>query len=145
MIRDFIAGDQEAFLSMAGKFYSSDAVAQSIDPAYFEITFNTAIDKSPFVRGLMIEEGTTPVGYAILSFTYSNEAGGSVVQIEEVFIEDGHRGKGLGRKFFAFLESEYPTAKRFRLEVSPNNVEAQALYQKLGFKILDYVQMVRDS
>ena len=33
---------------------------------------------------------------------------------------------------------------RFRLEVEPSNRRAQALYERLGFEVLPYTQMVRD-
>jgi ribosomal protein S18 acetylase RimI-like enzyme len=43
-----------------------------------------------------------------------------------------------------FMEQEYPSAKRFRLEVSKENTRAIELYRKLGYEVLEYVQMVKD-
>jgi len=144
MFRDIVLSDKEVFLAMAGKFYSSSAVSHPIDPKNFENIFSLAMNKSPFVRILIIENDETPVGYAQLSFTYSMEAGGMVALIEDVFIDEAHRGGGHGGKLMQFLESEYPTFKRFRLEVMKENKKAINLFEKSGYKLLDYVQMVKD-
>ena len=85
MIRDLRSDDRNAFLSMVKDFYSSDAVAHSVDPQNFEATFAAAMEKSPFLRALMMEEKGKPAGYALLSFTYSNEAGGLVVEYYKRF------------------------------------------------------------
>lgn len=144
MIRDLLPDDREVFLSMAEKFYSSTAVAYSVDSQNFRTTFDVAMSKSPFIRLLIIEEEGTPVGYALLSFTYSNEAGGIVVLVEELYIGEAYRNKGFGSRFFEFLELEYPLAKRFRLEVRGDNKKAIELYNRLGYNVFNYVQMVKD-
>lgn len=143
-MRDLLPGDRKIFLSMVKSFYLSAAVAHNVDSRNFEKTFEAALSQSPFIRIFIIEDQGVPAGYAILSFTYSNEAGGMVVLIEELYISETYRGKGLGRKFFEFLEQEYPLAKRFRLEVTKTNQKAMALYDGLGYDVLDYVQMVKD-
>ncbi|MEL7625209.1 MAG: GNAT family N-acetyltransferase [Clostridiales bacterium] len=144
MIRDLLPKDKELFIAMAKEFYASAAVAHNVDVRNFAITFNAAMANSPFIRALIIEAEQKPAGYALLSFTYSNEAGGMVVLIEELYINKALRGKGLASEFFNFLEQEYPLAKRFRLEVRQDNKKAISLYQKLGYQSLDYVQMIKD-
>lgn len=144
MIRDVAEQDRNVFLSMMKQFYSSDAVAHPVNARNFRKTFDALMRKSPFMRAFVIEDEGEPAGYALLSFTYSNEAGGMIVWIEELYIEKTHRGKGFARGFFAFLWREYPLAKRFRLEVREDNQRAMALYRKLGYGILGYAQMVKD-
>jgi GNAT superfamily N-acetyltransferase len=144
MIRDAVPSDKSAFLSMVGEFYSSSAVMKPIDPQNFEATFAAAMDKSPFIRILIVEDDRQPIGYALISLTYSNEAGGMVVLIEEVQIDKAFRGGGHGSKLFSFLEQEYPHARRFRLEVDAKNTKAIDLYIRLGYKVFDYVQMVKE-
>ncbi|MDR1679712.1 MAG: GNAT family N-acetyltransferase [Prevotellaceae bacterium] len=143
MFRDIKPSDKEPFLAMGQEFFSSTAVAHTIDPQHFVRTFDEAIGHNPYLRILIIEIDNRIVGYAQLSFTYSNEAGGMVVLIEEVYIDESQRGKGIGKKLFEFIEKEYPSAGRFRLEVARNNQRAIDLYQHLGYKVLDYLQMVK--
>lgn len=144
MIRDFISKDRELFLTMVKIFYSSSAVAHNVDTQNFEITFQEAMNNSPFVRALMFLDGDTPAGYALLSFTYSNEVGGMVVLVEEVYVSEEHRGRGIAGEFFQFLETEYPDARRFRLEVTKSNTRAIELYRRLGYEPFEYMQMVKD-
>ncbi|MDR1133696.1 MAG: GNAT family N-acetyltransferase, partial [Synergistaceae bacterium] len=134
MIRDPLSGDRDTFLTMARDFYASGATAHPVDPKNFAATFAAAMEGSPFVRLLMIEDEEKPIGYALLSFTYSNEMGGMVVWIEELYITQTHRSKSYGRKVFQFVEQAYPSARRFRLEVRSDNERAVALYARLGYK-----------
>lgn len=145
MFRDAVYGDREIFLEMAGEFYSSGAVLKPVNPENFVATFNAAMEKSPFMRLIIIEVDGGIIGYILLSFTFSNEAGGTVVWIEEIYIDKAHRRKGIGSGIFSYLEREYPDAKRFRLEVEPGNEGAMRLYGKLGYEVLGYIQLVKDS
>jgi len=145
MIRDITQEDRATFLEMADAFYSSDAVAHKIERHLLETTFDTALNKSPFIRALIIEDDEKPVGFALLAFSYATEVGGLVVLLEDIYISEACRGKGLGSKFMQFVEKEYPSAKRYRLEVSKDNKGAIDLYGRVGYKALDYVQMVKDK
>jgi GNAT superfamily N-acetyltransferase len=140
IIRDVSSGDRAAYLDMVSKFYSSSAVDHTVETSVLEKTFDEALSKSPYVRVLMIGD----CGFANLSFTFSTEVGGLVVLLEDLFIDDSQRGKGLGSKFMTFMEEEYPQARRFRLEVTKDNTGAIELYKKLGFKMINYAQMVKD-
>lgn len=143
-IRDFQPQDREAYLAMATDFYSGNASLFDVDVKKFEDTFAIGVKGSQLMRGLMITEGEKPIGYALLAFYWSCEAGGYVVQIEELYFSEAMRSKGCGHRFFLWLFDAYPQAKRFRLEVCPKNPLAKRLYSKLGFEDLDYAQMVLD-
>jgi ribosomal protein S18 acetylase RimI-like enzyme len=129
---------------MTEKFYSSDAVDHNIERHILEAVFDAALSKSPYIRALIIENESEAVGFALLSFTYATEVGGFTVLLEDLYISEVCRGMGLGSKFMQFIEQEYPSAKRFRLEVKKENTRAVELYTKLGYKTLSYVQMVKD-
>jgi len=144
MIRDIVQEDKIVFLKMMEKFYSSKAVAHNVDKAILETIFKVAVSGSPYLRALIIEDKEEPVGFALLSFSFATEVGGLVVLLEDLYISEELRGKGLGHKFMQFIEQEYPLAKRFRLEVAKENTRAIDLYCKLGFEVLEYVQMVKN-
>lgn len=144
MIRDITPDDKAAFIMMMEKLYSSKAVVQKVDTHIFEETFHAAVNNSPYIRAFILEDDEMPVGYGLISFSFATEVGGLVVLLEDLYIADTCRGKGLGSQFFRFVEEEYPLAKRFRLEVTKENERAAALYSKLGYRVLDYVQMVKD-
>lgn len=145
IIRDFILSDKEDFLRFAKGLYSSGATCHPVPDSHFEMTFNMIISKDLIVRGLMIVCDNKNVGYCQLSFTHSTEAGGMVVWIEELFIDENYRCRGLGSELFEFLNSEYGnTAARLRLEVAKENEGAIKLYKRLGFEELPYIQLIKE-
>lgn len=144
-IREFMQQDKAAYLSMATAFYQSDAVSHPIPEAHFIRTFALCMEQSPYVRGLMLEYERDSAGFALLALTHSNEAGGLVVWLEELYLLPKHRGKGFGKALFAFVEAEYKsTAVRYRLEVAKTNEAAIRLYHTLGYEEMQYLPMVKD-
>lgn len=61
-----------------------------------------------------------------------------------IIIKERFRGHGLGGKYLDFIHDMYSgTVRRFRLEISKNNTDAERLYLRKGYKEFDYKQMVR--
>lgn len=73
------------------------------------------------------------VGYTILINYWSNEYGGIIVFIDELYIKPSFRNQGFGSLFLKTLESKFPNINTFALEVSPANKHAIHLYLKNGF------------
>ena len=144
MIRRFVPEDRSLFLAMAEEFYHTSAVDHVVPHENFEHTFDMIVAGTPYADGIILEKDGQPAGYALLSLTYSNEAGGLCVLLEEIYVREDFRGCGLGKEFFSWTENRYPQARRFRLEVTASNARAAALYTRLGYKKLDYVQMIKD-
>ena len=143
--RDFKESDRRAFLEMCRGFYSGDAVDHAIPEKYMELTFDEILRQGPYLRGILFEQNGKTAGYGQLSFTFSNEVGGFVVQIEEIYVLPEFQGKGIGNAYLEWLKDEYRgKAKRFRLEVCSGNAGAIRLYSKKGFEKLSYEQMILD-
>lgn len=143
MIRRYEASDRSTVTEMFDEFYHSPAVLHPIPRAHFEKTLNEAEAGNPCVRLYLIENGGQTAGYALLALTFSNEAGGDVVWLDEIYIRPEFQGKGLGNEFFDFLEKEFASAARFRLEVESDNEDAVRLYKRRGFRPLEYVQFIK--
>ncbi|MBR5239295.1 MAG: GNAT family N-acetyltransferase, partial [Clostridia bacterium] len=108
--------------------------------------FDLAVKGSPYLRGLVMADGESTLGYVLLSFTYSNEVGGMVVWIEELYVKEAYRNSGLGKQALGWIIKEYKeTTKRFRLEVTEENEGAKKLYRSFGFDILPYEQMTLEQ
>lgn len=143
-IRDVREGDRKELFRMQKDFYSGEACEHPIPEENFEATLKECIRSREHGRLLIIQDEKDILGYFLLAITWSNEAGGQVVWLEEAYFKEGARGKGYGSQVFRWVETEYPRAKRFRLEATAQNKKAIALYQRLGYRELPYVQMVKD-
>lgn len=77
-------------------------------------------------------------GYAFLIAFWSNELGGELCVIDELYVKSEARGKGYASALITSLtqdESIWPRKlSAIELEVTPNNQQARKLYSKLGFQ-----------
>ena len=145
MIRELRAEDKEQYVKMAHDFYHSAAVDKPVPDSYFEKTFDECMRSGEYAKGYILEfEGKT-AGYGLTARTFSQEAGGLVRWLEELYILDEYRSKGLGTEFFDYMEQTREEGEtRFRLEVEEENVRAISLYKRKGYDFLDYKQMIKE-
>ncbi len=144
-IRSICASDRDYFLSAVQSFYQSPAVCHAIPAQNAERTFELLMHGTAYADCLVAEsEEGKPVGYCLLALTWSNEAGGLCVWLEEIMVDESCRSCGVGRKRISAVDEEYQNAARFRLEVTDDNPRAAALYRILGFEDLPYRQMTMD-
>ena len=142
-IRRLTSKDRETWIKMTKDFYQSDAVICPVPEEYFTKTFDMLTAGSPFLDGFAAEENEKVVAALQLSLTWSNEAGGLVVWLEELYVQPELRGRGVGTALIRRAMEEYAgKAARFRLEVAPGNPRARALYERLGFRELGYTSMI---
>ena len=145
MIRPMNKNDRGTFLIMTNAFYASAAVHEPVPQRYHAAAFDAMMSGDGFVEGYMLELQGKAVGYGMLTYAYSHEAGGMIAWVEELFVLPEYRSRGLGREFFAYLKTNVdPRVTRLRLEVMPDNVDAMRLYEKMGFSPLPYSQMAKD-
>lgn len=139
--------DREEYLAMEHDFYHSPAVLHPIPDENHKLTFDVLMEGSPYTVCFMFRSDDKKEGYgfALLALTYSNEAGGIVVWLEEIYVKPEHRCKGITGEFFKFIEKEYADVARIRLETEPDNERAVRLYERNGFTKLGYSQMYKDN
>ncbi|MDD3334634.1 MAG: N-acetyltransferase [Eubacteriales bacterium] len=144
-IRRMEEKDRDAYLQMAWTFYHSPAVLHPVPDCYLTRAFDEVIRSDVYADGyLPISDMGEVMGYALLAKTFSQEVGGQAVWVEEIYIKPEFQGQGIGTRLLQFIEEAYPHCGRFRLEVEPDNEEAEKLYGRLGYHVLGYRQMVKD-
>lgn len=141
--RKLEAGDKAVYIALASAFYQSDAVLHPVPMQNIENTFRELICRDTYAECWLCEEGEEAIGFLLVAKTFSQESGGMVTWIEELFLKEAYRGSGRGTEMIAFIEKHFP-ASRFRLEAEPDNAAAIRLYKRLGFKELPYVQYVKE-
>ncbi|MEM0946674.1 MAG: GNAT family N-acetyltransferase [Pseudomonadota bacterium] len=106
------------------------------------------LEGSPLGCVYMIGPQRSPVGYIALSFGWSIEFGGMDGFIDEFFIRETVRGRGMGSEVLARLLPELDAAgiRALHLEMDVNRTRLERLYIKAGFKLRDgYHLMTRTS
>ena len=143
-IRKIEAKDKEAFLAMSREFYASSAVLHDIPEEYHESCFAELMRSEDYARAYVLQWDGLDAGYALLSLSYSREAGGLCLWVEELYFRPQYQGRGGAHFFFDWLEENIPAA-RYRLETEPDNYRAKKLYRSLGYVSLAYEQFIKGN
>ena len=143
-IRKLRQNDKDIYVRMAKEFYASDAVLLHIGEENILNTFDELMRSDTYAECHIFEFDGDVAGYSLLAKTFSQEAGGRVVWIEELYVMPEYRSRGIGRAYFEYLFKNNPEVRRFRLEVEADNERAIKLYSYLGFTQLGYGQMIID-
>ena len=139
MIRKFVPEDREDYIRFSTEFYNSSAVDKPVPREHFEQGFDEMMRSDVYVQGYMLVCDGNNVGYCVTMKTYSVEAGGITIWIDELFVLEEYRSKGLGRELFKYIEENGDKKlRRIRLEVELENGRAITLYKKMGFEPAPY-------
>lgn len=116
-------------------FYAIDNYP--IDVEVTKLNFEYFIQQPQLGRVFEIHYEKEIVGYILFATLFSFEFGGTIAFLDELYISEKMRGKGIGKLAVEFAknfakEQDY---KVLYLEVEPHNEKAQELYKKSGFKM----------
>lgn len=126
---------REDLLGMIKSLYSEDPSGKIMNDSKIEGTITFLQSHPGSGRIIIITHAGAVAGYAIIVYFWSNEYGGFVLLLDELFILEEFRGKTIGSKFIKNLViTESGKCKAIFLEVIPSNTRAMKFYQKSGFK-----------
>lgn len=145
MIRELERKDKEIFFSLLDEFYNSNAVLAPIPKSYYQDIFEYMFAPNTSAKTFIIESDGVVCGYGVINITFSMEAGGKTLWLEDLYIRKEFRSRGLGKEYFNYVFDTFKDIRRYRLEVEEENEKAIKLYKSLGFKFLDYKQMIIDK
>ena len=76
------------------------------------------------------------VGYFVITFGYSLEFYGRFALVDELYLREEFRGKGIGKSSLRFIEDtcRLDNVSAVRLEVNRINIKAMEIYKNTGFK-----------
>src|SRR5690242_7700596 len=74
-------------LAMMEALYGEDEPAAGVDRTRFPVTIRTLVEEPSRGRIVLFEEGDAVWGYAVLIPFWSNEFGGNLVLIDELFVK----------------------------------------------------------
>ena len=142
MIRPMEAADKDTVLEMMQIFYASPAVLSNGSEEIFRSDVEECLGDSPYLEGYIFEADGEIQGYAMAAKSFSTEFGKRCVWIEDLYVKPECRGLGLGGALLAYLTEKYPDCI-LRLEVEEENEGAMRLYQRSGFRVIPYTEMIK--
>lgn len=133
--------DDRAIVEMSLELYAEDPAARPVQAWQIRDTLLQFRQQPVRGRALILDSdsGGRAAGYAFLVSFWSNELGGEICTVDELYVRPEWRGRGCATRLLERLESDRvlwaarPVA--FELEVSPDNERALALYERLGFRL----------
>ena len=134
--------DKNTVFEMMRAFYSSPAVYTNGSDEIFLNDIENCINDNPYLEGYVFEAQTDIQGYAMIAKSYSTEFGKPCIWIEDLYIKDEYRGLGIGKAFIEFIANKYDGCV-IRLEAEEENERAVKLYEKCGFHVLPYMEMIK--
>ncbi len=125
--------DIDLLVQMMQDFYAIDGYPMDVDQS--KKMLSTFISNENLGKVWLIESENQTVGYLILTFIFSFEYGGTIGFVDELYLSEQARGKGIGKQTIAFAQAEAAklSLKLLYLEVEPHNATAQKLYLAAGF------------
>src|SRR6476660_2678722 len=132
--RPILASDIDLVIALMREFYAIDNYP--IDAHRSRQLFNAFIENESLGKSWLILDDGDVVGYLILTFVFSFEFGGTIAFVDELYVSDRARGKGIGKETVAFVKTEAKIhdVKMLYLEVEHHNTLAQNLYASAGFE-----------
>ncbi len=133
--RQFRLSDRKIVAQLVKDFYEETPSVRRITDEKIKRTFSAFAADPGKGKILVIAKGKIIIGYALLANFWSNEWGGNVLFLDEIYLKPEFRDQGIGRSFINYLiKKKYNHATAIQLEVSPANKKAKAFYKDIGFK-----------
>ncbi len=129
--------EDDAIIELCVALYEEDPASEPVPREHHVRTLSRLRAETVRGRVSVLEIDSALCGYAILISYWSNELGGEICTIDEVYVIASQRNRG---HTSALIESiargDGPWPSRpvaLELEVTPDNARARALYERLGF------------
>nr|WKN37454.1 GNAT family N-acetyltransferase [Tunicatimonas sp. TK19036] len=125
--------DQEIVLNLMSDFYAIDGYP--FDRNKSQKNYQALLANESLGRLWLIKNDNNVIGYLVLAFGFSFEYGGRDAFIDELYLKEEYRGKGLGEQTIDFVNQEAKSLgiKALHLEVERHNERGNQLYRKKGF------------
>lgn len=126
--------DIDTLLSLIQEFYRESG-GLIFDPVLTRNAVEKLLYDNLLGYALLIQVDVATIGYLILTLGFSLEYYGRDAFIDELYIREGYRGKGIGTHALEFTQSFSKNigVRALHLEVDRSNTRAQAFYHKADF------------
>jgi GNAT superfamily N-acetyltransferase len=131
------AHDHDRVVELMLGLYEEDPAPTQLTPAMAHATLRRLVAEPIRGRAVVLDGRAGVAGYALLCSFWSNELGGEVCIVDELYVEPAARRLGAATALLTGLARQelpwFRDAVAVELEVTPGNARARALYERLGF------------
>lgn len=132
---DFSITYTSELTEMSCALYDEDTGGEPMNQLKIQQTIDFLTSNPSNGRIIVFLSDQTIVGYSIVIHFWSNEFGGLLLHVDELFVKESFRSKKIGSYFFDYLKStKEPTHKGVFLEVNTTNLKAVDFYLRNGFR-----------
>lgn len=131
--RPFTEPELPELEEMVLALYAEDPSGEAITRDKVRRTAAELLARPDKGRIVLLDVGGQTIGYAIVIPFWSNEYGGDIATIDEIYVRPPWRGSGIGSDFLEHVAAHWGVVA-LRLEVTPRNERARALYLRCGFE-----------
>jgi ribosomal protein S18 acetylase RimI-like enzyme len=132
-IREAIESDVPTILRLLSDFAAFENLSEYLTIGEAEL-YNAMFGPSSFVEGLVCDVGGETAGFAIFYPRFSSFRGQTGYYLEDIYIDDAHRGRGLGEKLLQAIARKGKSRgfERIDFQVLEWNFAAIEFYKSLG-------------
>lgn len=137
--------DLEKVLALVTAFHDEMGIASSDDSRRAAIT--PLLDGIPYGAVYLAGPTRAPIGYIVVTFSWSVEFGGMDGYIDELYVRPPIRGRGIATEVLIALPKTLAEAgiKALHLEVDRDDESSQRLYARTRFKPRErYILMTKE-
>ena len=119
-------------LGLSQRYCAADG--HHFDPDHVRSALLGLLDRPDRGLVLVVVDGATPVGYAVVTWGYSIESGGVEALLDEIYLDI--RGRGLGATLLdrVLAAARAQGARRLFCETEAANHRARAFYRRHRFE-----------
>jgi GNAT superfamily N-acetyltransferase len=129
--------DDEAIIRMSVALNDEDPGPNPVPPEHMMQTLRVLRASPERGRLIVLELDGRPCGYTLLMKYWSNELGGEVCTVDELYVAPEYRGRGHALNLLETIAAKSAPwtidAVALALETTPDNTRARRLYERAGF------------
>jgi GNAT superfamily N-acetyltransferase len=135
--------DVASVLDMMARFYAIDGYP--FEDQVSRENMRLLIANENLGKAWLILNDEDIIGYVVLTFCFSFVFRGRTAVVDELFLEERYRGKGIGGQVMDFIDAQAQALNlnALHLEVERHNEKGKKLYVKKGFKEHERILMTK--
>lgn len=142
-IRPATEDDVQTILSFVFELAEFEGAADKVN------TTAVGLHEILFIRhgadAVITELNDVPIGFAIWAYSFSTFTGKQTLYIDDIYVQEKNRGKGIGSKMFSYIAEVAAEKDCARIDwyCMETNTSGKEYYKKIGAEEIDWFKVYR--